>query len=96
MYTVTDIDFDYWCKIVFYNKNGKEFEIQCSNDFGEKFYKKYILLPNKKYPKESYTVKIYFIDGHNTMYFKKKFSLMKLYLLKVRGFLSLAIEEIFS
>lgn len=88
--------FDYWTKIIFKNSKGKEFKIICSNNFGEKFYKKYVLLPNKKYPKESYTVKIYFIDGHDTMYFKKKFSLMRLYLLKVRGFLSLAIEEIFS
>ena len=96
MYTITTIDFGYWCKIVFYDKNSKKFEIQCSNDFGEKFYKKYVLLPNKKYPKESYTVKIYFIDSHNTMHFKKKFSLMRLYWLKVRGFLSLLIEELFS
>ena len=96
MYTVTDIDFDYWARIIFKNSKGKEFEIICSNNFGEKFYKKYVLLSNKKYPKESYTVKIYFIDGHNTMYFKKKFSLLKLYWLKFRGFVSLAIEEIFS
>lgn len=96
MYNITDIDFDCWCKIIFNEKNSKEFEIQCSNDFGEKFYKKYVLLPNKKYPKESYTAKIYFINGHNTMYFKKRFSLIRLYWLKFRGSLSLAIEELFS
>ena len=96
MYAVTDIYFDYWCKIIFCEKSSKEFEIICSNDFGEKFYKKYVLLPNKKYPKESYTVKTYFIDSHNIMHFKKKFSLLKLYWLKFRGFLSLAIEEIFN
>lgn len=96
MYTITDIDFDYWCRIIFKNLKGKEFEIICSNDFGEKFYKKYVLLPNKKYPKESYTTKIYFISGHNTMYFKKKFSLIKLYWLTFRGYLSLAIEELFN
>lgn len=96
MYNITTIDFDYWCKITFYNKNGKEFEIQCSNDFGEKFYKRYVLLPNKKYPKESYTVDISFIDSSTTMYFKKRFSLMRLYWLKFRGYLSLLIEEAFS
>lgn len=95
MYNITTIDFDYWCEITFYNKKGKEFKIQCSNDFGEKFYKKFVLLPNKKYPKESYAVKTYFVDGHNTMYFKKKFSLIRLYWLKFRGFLSLLIEEMF-
>ncbi len=96
MYTVTDIYFDYWCKIIFCEKSSKEFEIICSNDFGEKFYKKYVLLPNKKYSKESYVVKTYFIDSHSAMYFKKKFSLLKLYWLKFRGFLSLAIKEMFS
>ena len=48
MYAVTDIYFDYWCKIIFCEKSSKEFEMICSNDFGEKFYKKYVLLPNKK------------------------------------------------
>lgn len=96
MYNIATIDFDYWCEITFYNKKGKEFKIQCSNDFGEKFYKKFVLLPNKKYPKESYTVDISFIDANTTMYFKKRFSLMRLYWLKVRGYLSLAIEELFS
>ena len=73
MYNITDIDFDYWCKITFYNKNGKEFEIQCSNDFGEKFYKKHILLPNKKCPKEAYIGEVSFINSNNTVYFKKRF-----------------------
>lgn len=96
MYTVTDIYFDYWCKIIFCEKNGKEFEIQCSNDFGEKFFKKYVLLPDKKYPKEAYMVDITFINSNTTMYFKKRFSLLKLYWLKFRGHLSLLIEELFS
>ncbi len=95
MYSVTNIDFDYWCRITFCNKNGKEVKVECSNDFGEKFYEKYALLPNKKYPKESYTVDVSFIDSRTTMYFKKRFSLLRLYWLKFRGFLSFAIEEMF-
>lgn len=96
MYTITDIDFDYYCKIIFCEKNGKEFEITCSDDFGEKFYKKYVLLPNKKYPKEAYTVDISFIDSNITMYFKKRFSSLLLYWLRFRGYLSLVIEELFN
>lgn len=96
MYSITDIDFDYYCEITFCKKNGKEFEIQCSIDFGEKFFKKHVLLPNKKYPKEAYMVDIAFVNSNTTMYFKKRFSLLRLYLLRFRGFLSLVIEELFS
>ncbi len=41
MYNITNIYFDYWCKITFENNNGKLFEIECSNDFGEKFIEKF-------------------------------------------------------
>lgn len=95
MYSIEDINFNYWCKIIFCEKNGKEFEIECSIDFGEKFFKKYVLLPNKKYPKEAYIVDIAFIDSNTTMYFKKRFSLMRLYWLKFRGYLSLVTENLF-
>ena len=90
MYIVTNIDFDYWCRITFENNKGKEFKIECSNDFGEKFIVKYINFKNPKYK-----VAVSYIDSKQTFLFKKKFSLLRLYWLKFRGFLSSAIEEMF-
>jgi hypothetical protein len=96
MYTITDIDFDPWCRIIFENLKGKEFEIICSNTFGEKFYKRYVILPNNHNADENYIVRVSFIDSRQKNYFTKRFSLIRLYWLKFRGYLSLAIEEMFT
>lgn len=93
MYSVTNIDFDYWCRITFENNKSKEFKIECSNDFGEKFIEKYLTF---KYSNKSYKINvIYEYSNDKTYTVKKKFSLLRLYWLKFRGSLSLAIEEMF-
>lgn len=93
MYKITNIYFDYWCKITFENSKGKLFEIECSNDFGEKFITKYIKF---KYSNKSYKINvIYEYSNDETYTIEKKFSLLRLYWLKFRGFLSLATENLF-
>ena len=93
MYNITNIYFDYWCKITFENNNGKLFEIECSNDFGEKLIKKYLTF---KYSNKSYKINaIYKYSNDETYTVEKKFSLIRLCWLKFRGSLSLAIEEMF-
>lgn len=56
----------------------------------KKFLIKYLNFKNKKYK-----VTVSYIDSEKKFLFKKKFSLLKLYWLKFRGFLSLVIEEMF-
>lgn len=48
MYKVISVDFDYWAKIIFENSKGKSFEIQCSNDFGEKIFNKIFKFQKQK------------------------------------------------
>lgn len=90
MYIVTEVNFN-WSKIIFENSKGKLFEIECSNDFAEKFLTRYSNFKNPNQPTK-YKVKVSYIDSEEIFLFKKKFSLLKLYWLKFRGYLSLTIE----